>query len=70
LATHWENTILPSLPALREVVFSANRRLLGMVAEALYVVDAAGRIVFLHPAALKLLGYADERSPPSCCPMS
>jgi PAS domain S-box-containing protein len=36
-------------------------RTVASVAEALYVVDAAGRIVFLNPAALKLLGYADER---------
>jgi PAS domain S-box-containing protein len=36
-------------------------RAVASVAEALYVVDASGRIVFLNPAALKLLGYADER---------
>jgi PAS domain S-box-containing protein len=31
------------------------------VAEALYVVDAQGRIRFLNPAALRILGYEDER---------
>jgi PAS domain S-box-containing protein len=31
------------------------------VADALYVVDADGRIAFLNPAALKILGYDDER---------
>jgi PAS domain S-box-containing protein len=36
-------------------------RAVASVAQALYVVDAAGRIVLLNPAALKLLGYADER---------
>ena len=31
------------------------------VADALYVVDAEGRIRFLNPAALTILGYEDER---------
>lgn len=35
-------------------------RAVAAVADALYVVDAAGRITFLNPAALKVLGYADE----------
>jgi PAS domain S-box-containing protein len=35
-------------------------RAVAAVADALYVVDAAGRITFLNPAALKILGYADE----------
>ncbi len=35
-------------------------RAVAAAADALYVVDAAGRITFLNPAALKILGYADE----------
>jgi PAS domain S-box-containing protein len=31
------------------------------VADALYVVDEAERIAFLNPAAVKILGYSDER---------
>jgi PAS domain-containing protein len=31
------------------------------VADALYVVDPEGRIRFLNPAALTILGYKDER---------
>jgi PAS domain S-box-containing protein len=31
------------------------------VADALYVVDAQGRIRFLNPTALRILGYEDER---------
>jgi PAS domain S-box-containing protein len=31
------------------------------VADALYIVDAQGRIKFLNPAALDILGYDDER---------
>lgn len=31
------------------------------VADALYVVDPGGQIVFLNPAALRILGYADEQ---------
>jgi PAS domain S-box-containing protein len=31
------------------------------VADALYVVDPEGRISFLNPAALTILGYQDER---------
>jgi PAS domain S-box-containing protein len=31
------------------------------VAEALYIVDAQGRIRFLNPTALRILGYEDER---------
>jgi PAS domain S-box-containing protein len=30
-------------------------------ADALYIVDAQGRIRFLNPAALRTLGYEDER---------
>jgi PAS domain S-box-containing protein len=30
-------------------------------ADALYIVDALGRIKFLNPAALRILGYADDR---------
>jgi PAS domain S-box-containing protein len=35
-------------------------RAVAAVADALYVVDADGRIAFLNPAALSILGYADE----------
>jgi PAS domain S-box-containing protein len=35
-------------------------RAVAAVAEALYVVDPDGRIAFLNPAALAILGYADE----------
>ena len=35
-------------------------RAVAAVADALYVVDAAGRIAFLNPAALEILGYTDE----------
>jgi PAS domain S-box-containing protein len=34
---------------------------IGAVADGLYVVDAQGRIRFLNPAALRILGYEDER---------
>jgi PAS domain S-box-containing protein len=46
----------PELPENAETLFRA----VTAVADALYVVDAAGRITFLNPAALKILGYADE----------
>jgi PAS domain S-box-containing protein len=36
-------------------------RAVAAVADALYVVDAAGRIAFLNPAALEILGYSEER---------
>jgi PAS domain S-box-containing protein len=35
-------------------------RAVAAVADALYVVDPGGRIAFLNPAALTILGYADE----------
>jgi PAS domain S-box-containing protein len=35
-------------------------RAVAAVADALYVVDADGRIAFLNPAALRILGYTDE----------
>src|SRR5262245_45623954 len=35
-------------------------RAVAAVADALYVVDPGGRIAFLNPAALKILGYTDE----------
>jgi PAS domain S-box-containing protein len=35
-------------------------RAVAAVADALYVVDPRGRIAFLNPAALKILGYTDE----------
>jgi PAS domain S-box-containing protein len=46
----------PELPENAETLFRA----VAAVADALYVVDAAGRTTFLNPAALKILGYADE----------
>jgi PAS domain S-box-containing protein len=46
----------PKLPEHAETLFRA----VAAVADALYVVDAAGQITFLNPAALKILGYADE----------
>jgi PAS domain S-box-containing protein len=36
-------------------------RAVAAVADALYVVDSGGRIAFLNPAALTILGYTDER---------
>ncbi|HXZ74815.1 MAG TPA: PAS domain-containing protein, partial [Streptosporangiaceae bacterium] len=44
------------LPENAETLFRA----VAAVADALYVVDAAGRITFLNPAAVKILGYAGE----------
>ena len=35
-------------------------RAVAAVADALYVVDPTGRIAFVNPAALSILGYADE----------
>jgi PAS domain S-box-containing protein len=46
----------PELPENAETLFRA----VAAVADALYVVDAAGRTTFLNPAALKILGYSDE----------
>ena len=45
----------PGLPATAETVFRA----VAAAADALYVADVAGRIAFLYPAALKILGYRD-----------
>jgi PAS domain S-box-containing protein len=39
-----------------EVLFRA----IAAVADGFYVVDAAGRLIFANPAALKILGYDDE----------
>jgi len=36
-------------------------RAVAAVADALYVVDSDGRIAFLNPAALTILGYSEER---------
>jgi len=47
----------PELPDNAETLFRA----VAAVADALYVADAAGRIAFLNPAAVKILGYAHER---------
>jgi PAS domain S-box-containing protein len=35
-------------------------RVVAAVADAMYVVDSKGRIVFLNPTAVNILGYADE----------
>ena len=47
----------PELPDNAETLFRA----VAAVADALYVADAAGRIAFLNPAAVTILGYAHER---------
>src|SRR6476659_9603087 len=47
----------PELPDNAETLFRA----VAAVADALYVADAAGRIAFLNPAAVMILGYAHER---------
>jgi PAS domain S-box-containing protein len=46
----------PELPDNAETLF----QVVAAVADALYVADAAGRIAFLNPAAVKILGYAGE----------
>ena len=46
----------PELPDNAETLFQA----VAAAADALYVADAAGRIAFLNPAAVKILGYAGE----------
>jgi len=51
-----EVTAGPGLPANAETLFRA----VAAAADALLVADAAGRIAFLNPAALKILGYGDE----------
>ena len=45
------------LGATTETLFRA----VAAVADALYVVDSDGRIAFLNPAALRILGYREER---------
>jgi PAS domain S-box-containing protein len=45
------------LPWSTDTLFKA----VAAVADALYVVDAEGRVAFLNPAAVKILGYTDER---------
>jgi PAS domain S-box-containing protein len=47
--------IATGLPADEETLFRA----VAAAADALWVADAAGRIAFLNPAALKILGYGD-----------
>ena len=46
----------PELPDNAETLF----QVVAAVADALYLADAAGRIAFLNPAAVKILGYAGE----------
>jgi PAS domain S-box-containing protein len=46
-------------PELREDAETLFRAV-AAVADALYVVDSAGRTTFVNPAALRILGYADE----------
>jgi PAS domain S-box-containing protein len=50
-------TTPPELGGTTDTLFRA----VAAVADALYVVDSAGRIAFLNPAALTILGYAEER---------
>jgi PAS domain S-box-containing protein len=45
-----------ALPQSTETLLQA----VAAAADGFYVVDAEGRIVFLNPAALEILGYADE----------
>lgn len=56
-----ENDRVPQTPlgelADASTLFSA----VAAAADALYVVDPEGRIRFLNPAALTILGYKDER---------
>ena len=52
----------PSLPPeLSEAMDEALRAAIAASPDALYIVDAQGRIRFLNPAALRTLGYDDER---------
>jgi PAS domain S-box-containing protein len=51
----------PPPPELSQPVDAALHAAIAASADALYIVDAQGRIRFLNPAALRTLGYEDER---------
>jgi PAS domain S-box-containing protein len=51
----------PSPPELSQPMEAALHAAIAASADALYIVDAQGRIRFLNPAALRMLGYEDER---------
>jgi PAS domain S-box-containing protein len=50
-------SVSPELGETTDTLFRA----VAAVADALYVVDSGGRIAFLNPAALRILGYTEER---------
>jgi PAS domain S-box-containing protein len=52
----------PPLPELSQPVDAATlHAAVAASADALYIVDPRGRIQFVNPAALRILGYEDER---------
>jgi PAS domain S-box-containing protein len=51
----------PLSPELSQSMDEALHAAINASADALYIVDAQGRIRFLNPAALRTLGYEDER---------
>jgi PAS domain S-box-containing protein len=51
----------PPPPELSQPMDEALHAAIAASADALYIVDAQGRIRFLNPAALRTLGYEDER---------
>jgi len=51
----------PPPPELSKPMDAALHAAIAASADALYIVDAQGRIRFLNPAALRILGYEDER---------
>jgi PAS domain S-box-containing protein len=51
----------PPPPELSEPMDAALHAAIAASADPLYIVDAQGRIRFLNPAALRTLGYQDER---------
>ena len=53
---------LPESPANPQTLFRA----VAAVADALYVIDVSGRITFLNPAAVNILGYASEEELLGC----
>ena len=63
-----DSAVSPDAPALRapevsSLIAGAPRELLeallGSVADAVYLVDAEGRVRFVNPAGLEVLGYDD-----------
>jgi PAS domain S-box-containing protein len=59
-ARAWRDSEYVSTPLELEETTDTLFRAVAAVADALYVVDSGGRIAFLNPAALKILGYTDE----------